>query len=289
MARHGGPKPRLTYANVMATIAVFGVLAGGGAWAASRLAKDSVGTRQLRDDAVTSKKVRDGTLLQADFAGGLPAGERGPAGPAGPAGPQGPAGPGGATGPQGVAGAPCAPSNPQCVGPQGTTGPQGATGPQGVAGAAGNPGPNMPPAQVSESTIDHWEMTGPDITTAASEVQIPMTGGAWTQLAGETNYLVGEVRMETPAGTDDCGATVAVEVDGNVRAKADGFPGVSFGDPASIIIGAFNTYGSSDGSLYFWGADAGANTNHDVHLRVATHPNGFEDCLITDARLEARR
>jgi len=42
----------LTYANVMATIAVFGVLAGSGAYAASK-----IGTRDIENGAVTAKKL----------------------------------------------------------------------------------------------------------------------------------------------------------------------------------------------------------------------------------------
>ena len=46
------------------------------------LPRNSVGTGQLRDDAVTSSKVRNGSLLAADFRPGqLPAGRPGPAGP----------------------------------------------------------------------------------------------------------------------------------------------------------------------------------------------------------------
>jgi hypothetical protein len=283
----GGVTRHLTYANVMATIAVFGVLAGGGAWAASQIARDSVGTKHLRDGSVTSKKVRDGTLLEADFAGDLPAGDRGPTGPAGPTGARGL---GGATGPQGVAGAACAPSNAQCVGPQGATGPEGATGPQGAAGLQGNPGTNSPPAQVSEATIAQWEMTGPDITTAASEVQIPMTGGAWQQLAGETNYLIGEVRVESPSGTDDCAANINVEVDGDVRGRFNAFPGVTFGGHVSVLIDPIGNYAATEqDTLYFWGIDAAADTPHDAHLLVSSYGNGYGDCLVTDARLEARR
>ncbi len=82
----------LTYANVTATLALFVALSGS-AYAAIKLPANSVGTPQLRDKAVTSPKVLDGSLLAADFkAGQLPAGQRGPAGPAGPAGPQGPSG-----------------------------------------------------------------------------------------------------------------------------------------------------------------------------------------------------
>ena len=68
----------LSYANVMATIAVF-IAVGGGAYAAT-LAKDSVGSKQIKakavkkselaDDAVNSAKVADESLRGEDFAPG---------------------------------------------------------------------------------------------------------------------------------------------------------------------------------------------------------------------------
>ena len=51
-------RPRLSYANVMASIAVFLAL-GGASYAAVSLPRDSVGTQQLRDDAVTRSKLAD--------------------------------------------------------------------------------------------------------------------------------------------------------------------------------------------------------------------------------------
>jgi hypothetical protein len=51
----------MTYANVMATVAVFLAL-GGGAWAVSTAAKDSVTTRSIRDGAVTGKKIDRGAI-----------------------------------------------------------------------------------------------------------------------------------------------------------------------------------------------------------------------------------
>ena len=58
------------------------------------LGKHSVGTAQLKKSAVTSAKVKDGSLRAADFgAGQLPAGPQGPKGDIGPRGPQGDSGP----------------------------------------------------------------------------------------------------------------------------------------------------------------------------------------------------
>lgn len=79
-------RKRLTYANVMSSIAVFIVL-GGAAFAATQLPKNSVGTKQLKKNAVNSAKVKNGSLKAADFGKGqLPAGPAGPQGPAGAAG-----------------------------------------------------------------------------------------------------------------------------------------------------------------------------------------------------------
>lgn len=89
----GRLRTRLTYANVMATIAVFLAL-GGGAYAAIKLPANSVGTKQIKRRAVTPAKLSKATraLLKAQRgATGLP-GATGPAGPAGPRGDAGPAG-----------------------------------------------------------------------------------------------------------------------------------------------------------------------------------------------------
>lgn len=51
-------RPRLTYANVTATLALFLALGGGAAFAATQLAPKSVGARQLRPGAVTADKIR---------------------------------------------------------------------------------------------------------------------------------------------------------------------------------------------------------------------------------------
>jgi hypothetical protein len=110
----------------MSTLAVFIVL-GGGAYAATKLPKNSVGNAQLKNNAVTNrkiknnavttKKVKNGTLLRSDFKKGqLPRATKGAAGASGAA---------GDTGSQGAAG------------PQGTPGDLGPPGPPGNRGSPG--------------------------------------------------------------------------------------------------------------------------------------------------------
>jgi hypothetical protein len=103
----------LSYANVMATIAVFLAL-GGGAYAAMKLPRKSVGSPQLKANAVNSAKVKNRSLRAVDFkAGQLPSG------PAGDRGAQG------SPGPKGDQGAPCPSSDPVCRGPKGDAGDRG--------------------------------------------------------------------------------------------------------------------------------------------------------------------
>jgi hypothetical protein len=78
-------RKQMTYANVMSSIAVFVVL-GGGAYAATTLPKNSVGSKQIKANAVTSSKVKDGSLLGKDFAGSELAKLKGATGATGAAG-----------------------------------------------------------------------------------------------------------------------------------------------------------------------------------------------------------
>jgi len=72
-------------ANAVGYAALF-VALGGTSYAAT-LPRNSVGGRQLKNNAVTSGKVRNRSLRRTDFATGvLTRGPRGPQGPAGPAG-----------------------------------------------------------------------------------------------------------------------------------------------------------------------------------------------------------
>jgi len=98
---------------VVACLALLVALGGTGMAAATQLARNTVGTPQLKDAAVSNAKIKNNavnstkvaarSLLRSDFAPGqLPAGPVGPQGPAGPAGAAGAAGP---AGPAGVIGA----------------------------------------------------------------------------------------------------------------------------------------------------------------------------------------
>src|ERR671917_2117113 len=70
-------------AMVVACIALI-VALGGTSYAALKLPRNSVGNKQLRPSAVTSGKVRNGSLTAKDFrASALKRGPRGPQGPKG--------------------------------------------------------------------------------------------------------------------------------------------------------------------------------------------------------------
>ena len=58
----------LTYANVTASLALFIALSGT-AWAAANPPRNSVGERQLKPDAVTGAKIKDGTVKGRDLNG----------------------------------------------------------------------------------------------------------------------------------------------------------------------------------------------------------------------------
>jgi len=109
--------------NAVALTALF-VALGGTSYAAVKLPAGSVGSRELKKEAVTLPKVAPAArrALQGDAG---PKGDAGPAGATGPAGSPGDSGPAGPGGPQG---------------PAGDRGPAGAEGPAGKNGAAGPAG-----------------------------------------------------------------------------------------------------------------------------------------------------
>ena len=149
----------LTYGNVMSTAAVF-IALGGVSYA---VAAGSIDSREIKDNTIVSKDVRDGGLLKADFASGqLPAGEQGPPGDQGPR---------GATGPQGATGL------------QGSAGTRGATGPRGTTGLRGATG-DRGPAGFSTTFVQTGSVSTPPATTEIDSVSCPAgfpraTGGGY--------------------------------------------------------------------------------------------------------------
>lgn len=65
------PLRHLTYANVVATLALMLAVGGASAFAATQLGKNSVGTKQLKNNAVTGAKVKNGSLSGADIGGAV--------------------------------------------------------------------------------------------------------------------------------------------------------------------------------------------------------------------------
>lgn len=96
-------RKRLTYSNVMSSIAVFLVLGGATAFAATELGKESVGTKELKKEAVSLAKIKKAAQNSLK-------GQTGPAGPKGEIGPKGDKGETGAKGDTGLQG-PIGPSD----------------------------------------------------------------------------------------------------------------------------------------------------------------------------------
>ncbi len=94
------PSPALVVSVIALSVAL-----GGTSYAAIVLPANSVGTRQIKKNAVTGAKVKNGSLRKADFgAGQIPAGATGATGAAGANGATGATGPKGAKGDKGDAG-----------------------------------------------------------------------------------------------------------------------------------------------------------------------------------------
>jgi hypothetical protein len=194
-------------ANVTATVAIFVVLGGVG-YAAVSLPANSVGTSQLRANAITSAKVRNGSLLARDFRSG-----------------QLPRGPQGAPGTPGAQGSPGAPGSPGVQGSPGSKGAPGAPGsalgyarldpfPGSVAGSgtldAAN-SRNVTQANVSHADTGSYCFSGLSFTPRNAVVTIGANGGA----AYAKAYL--GVTGACPAGTQ-----VSVTTFSTTGAYADG-------------------------------------------------------------------
>jgi hypothetical protein len=84
----GNLRSRLTYANVISTLCLF-ILLGGGAYAATKLPKNSVGANQIKNGAVTGKKIKKRTIDSSKLTAATVAGLKGGQGERGLVGPRG--------------------------------------------------------------------------------------------------------------------------------------------------------------------------------------------------------
>ena len=145
-------RSKLTYANVISTLCLFLVLGGGAAFAAGQLAPNSVGTKQLKNAAVTGPKIKRASIEATKLTQLAISTLQGQKGPRGAKGATGAKGSNGATGAKGERGA---------------TGPQGPLGPQ---GAAGNPGAF---ATVLPSATPAFKGTHPGFLTVERPAGVP--------------------------------------------------------------------------------------------------------------------
>jgi hypothetical protein len=212
----------------LALLALF-VALGGSSYAASRIPADSVGTAQLKANAVTSSKVRDGSLLARDFAAGrLPAGPTGPAGAAGPKGDPG---------------------------PKGDAGPKGDPGRDGVTAAftGYTPSGSFPPAAVSPLdlvTVDlqagSYVLYGNVIfhnTHASEHTMTCGLGAPGFDGGGGSQGQVDEEVVELPAG-----GTASLSLEGAIFLDA----------PATVTATCYQSGLIDDGAVDFTDADVGA-------------------------------
>jgi hypothetical protein len=180
-------RDRLTYANVMATIAVF-IALGGSSYAAIKLPNNAVKARNIAANAVTGAKVENRSLTRLDFGlGQLPQG---------------------AVGAQGATGA------------DGSTGPVGPTGARGLTGADGSPDT---PAQVLTKLA---QVDGPGSGLDADTVDGADASGLQKRVAG-TCPAASFINAVASDGTVQCGRYIAgfVNGDGTVNAGS-GFDSV---------------------------------------------------------------
>lgn len=81
----GRTKQHVSYANIVATMALLFAMAGGATAASEQvvIAAKKIGGSQIKPNSITTSKVRNGSLLARDFAAGqIPAGAPGAAGTA---------------------------------------------------------------------------------------------------------------------------------------------------------------------------------------------------------------
>ena len=197
-------KPKLTYANVMSSVAVFLAL-GGVSYAAIRIPANSVTSVQIRDRSILAQDLNSRVTTQLKGAQGM-RGQRGLQGVAGDVGPIGQTGLQGIQGIQGETGA---------QGDKGETGLAGERGLQGVQGPAGDTG-----AQGAKGDTGQQGIQG-EVGPQGPQGDKGDTGAAGEQgiqgIKGDTGLrgIQGEIGPEGPQGlTGESGATGSQGIQG---------------------------------------------------------------------------
>ncbi|MDO8184550.1 tail fiber domain-containing protein [Conexibacter sp. JD483] len=249
---------RLSYANVVATLALF-VALGGASYAAVQLPRASVGSAQLQSDAVTSEKVRDGSLLARDFSSAERArlkGARGARGATGARGAAGPAGPQGARGETGAAGASGAQGERGAAGEQGARGAQGLQGPRGEQGARGAQGERG--EQGAAGSADAWGRAGNAGTTDESflgttdeqplELRVDGTRALRLEPRGDgTPSVIGGAAANS-VDAEAAGATIAGGGDADLGNSVGGAFGTIGGGRGNAITAPYATIAGGTGN-----------------------------------------
>jgi hypothetical protein len=260
---------RLTYSNVLASLALF-IALGGTGYAAAMITG-----RNVKDGSLTGRDIRDGSIATKDLARSVSqqntsnssTGVPGPAGPAGPRGNDGAPGKDGANGAAGPEGPP---------GPKGDAGPTGPTGPAGQDGADGAPGPA---GRDGSAIIARARIAGPTRTTrtttaSATPGDVPMASATWTQGATELNRFVMELRVVAPQSCPFAGNTqfngmmsVNVFVDGT-------FVGGSGFSWTPSNAGATQTRTVAFDNVLF---EPGSPTDHTITAKAGDNCDGTSD------------
>jgi hypothetical protein len=198
---------RPSHATVVAYLAVFLALGTSSIAAPVRDAARNLVTGQgIMDGTVTTRDVKNGSLLRADFKPGLltnPVGPMGPAGPPGVPGPRGEQGIQGPTGEQGEHG---------IQGPTGDQGIQGPTGEQGEQGIQGPTGEQGPPGSSTFTKVTTTLTLGaPAGSIASGQVDCPV--GAYAVSGGAQGFAsvaIGRSSQTGPGTTQTMGWAITL-------------------------------------------------------------------------------
>jgi hypothetical protein len=212
-------RKRLTYANVMSSIAVFLVVAGGTAFAASQLGKESVGTKQLKKEAVSLAKINAAAKTKLKGATGA----KGAEGPKGATGAQGPKGEKGDTGPS--------------------------TGPAGGVLTGNYPNPGLAANAVTGANIQQNTLTQVKAGNVYGVTYAETGTGAPKLLAASDPGIKAGAcflacSVEFPVNVSACSATVSSTQIGGGGAVGGSGETLESGNPKTIIVAMYNKEGT---------------------------------------------